>query len=145
MQTDNYLQMLIDSLQKKQKELVTAEGFDEAAFQKNVDEKDALIENMLQLDEGFNTVFARVREQIGDNKAAYREEITKIQGLIRAVTDLGVRIEAQEARNKALVQSKFASIRKELQNAKRSTQMTNTYYKSMNKLNYEPQFMDQKK
>lgn len=158
MQTDNYLQMMIDSLRMKQKileklvllneeqtKLVTAEDFDENAFQQNMEEKGDLIENMIKLDEGFNMVFTRIKEQLDGKRALYREEITTMQKLIKTVTELGVQVEAQEARNKTLVQNKFTNMRKDIQNAKRSTQMANTYYKNMNKLNYEPHFMDQKK
>lgn len=158
MQTDNYLQMMIDSLRMKQKileklvllneeqtKLVTAEDFDENAFQQNMEDKGDLIENMIKLDEGFNMVFTRIKEQLDGKRELYREEITTMQKLIKTVTELGVQVEAQEARNKILVQNKFTNMRKDIQNAKRSTQMANTYYKNMNKLNYEPHFMDQKK
>lgn len=155
---DNYLQILMDSLIKKkdilnrivilneeQKALAEADSFDDGAFQRNVDAKDELINQMLRMDEGFNLVFGRVKEQVSDNKEQYADEIKIMQGLIREVTELSVRIETQEKRNKSLITSKFARMRKEVQNAKRSTQMANKYYQSMNRIDSEPQFMDQKK
>lgn len=158
METDNYIQMLIDSLRMKQRileqlvvlneeqsGLVSEGSMDEKAFQDNMEAKGDLIENMIKLDEGFNSVFERVKGQLEGKRAAYQEEIKTMQALIKMVTALGAQVEVQEARNKALVESKFAELRKDLQNAKRSTQKTNVYYQNMNKINYEPQFMDQKK
>lgn len=155
---DNYLQILMDSLIKKrdilgklillseeQKVIVGEVEFDDKAFQKNVDAKDELIQQMLKMDEGFDLVFGRVKEQLSDKKEQYAEEIKVMQGLIREVTELAARVETQENRNKDLITAKFSQMRKEVQNAKRSTQMANKYYKSMNKIDFEPQFMDQKK
>lgn len=158
MEADNYIQMLIDSLRMKQRileqlvglndeqsRLVSAETLDETAFEENMEEKGDLIENMLKLDEGFNRVFKRVQEQMEGRREAYKEEIALLQELIKSVTALGVQVEAQEMRNKALVESKFTQMRRELHNAKNSTQKTNVYYQNMNKISYEPQFMDRKK
>jgi predicted nuclease with TOPRIM domain len=157
MKADNYMQMMIDSLDMKkniltkiimlneeQTRIVSVDPFDEEAFHENMESKGELIENMLQLDQGFNSVFNRIKEELDGNKSAYKDEIVKMQELIKTVTELGVKVEAQEARNKTLVQNKFNDMKKNLQNAKRSTKMANTYYKNMNKLSYEPQFMDQK-
>ena len=141
MDTENYLQIMIDSLvqkeellkqivdyNEKQQTIITAAEFDEDAFEQNLNDKGELVEKILKLDEGFNSVFNRVKE------------------LVSAVTDLGVRIQAQELRNKQLVEKRFAQMRKELSNAKRATSKANAYYKNANKLNnYESHFLDQKK
>lgn len=158
MSAENYLQIMTDSLIKKkdiltklvalndeQENIINKPEFDEAAFNKNVDDKAELIEQLIKLDEGFNSVFERVKEQLNENKNAYSAQIKTMQGLIREVTELSANVEAKEGRNKVLVESRFAAMRREISNARRSTQMANTYYKNMNKLNYEPQFMDKKK
>lgn len=158
MSTEDYLQILKDSLIKKkdiltkltelndeQENIINQPEFDETVFNKNVDDKAELIEQLVKLDEGFNSVFERVKEQLNGNREVYASQIKDMQGLIRKVTDLAAQVEAKENRNKALVQSRFAAMRKEISNVKKSTQMANTYYKSMNKLDYEPQFMDKKK
>lgn len=158
MSAENYLQILTDSLIKKkeiltkltelndeQENIINQPEFDETVFNKNVDDKAELIEKLIKLDEGFNSVFERVKEQLNGNREAYASQIKDMQGLIREVTELAAQVEAKENRNKTLVQSRFAAMRKEISNVRRSTQMANTYYKNMNKLNYEPQFMDKKK
>lgn len=153
-----YVQALIDSLKKKQQilenlivlneeqsQIITQEEFSGEKFQDNIDKKDKLIENLVRLDEGFDSVFARVRQELDGKKHLYEEQIKIMQGLIRMVTELSVKVERQEAANKSQIQSRFASMKKEVREAKRSSTMANKYYKSMNKLNYEPHFMDQKK
>lgn len=87
---------------------------------------------------------ARVKETLDGHKDEYKSEITDIKELIKSVTELAVRVQAQEARNKVLAENRFAQMRKEVSNAKRNTQAASTYYNSMNKLNFEPHLMDQK-
>ena len=67
-----------------------------------------------------------------------------MQKQIREVTDLSVQIQAQEARNKTSLQNRFNMMKKDIQNAKRSTKLANQYYKNVNRIDAEPQFMDQK-
>ena len=154
METENYVQMMTDSLIMKkdilekvivlseaQNGILAAAEFDEKAFRENIDEKAELIDKIERLDDGFNSLFARVKETLDGHK----DELTDIKELIKSVTELAVRVQAQEARNKVLAENRFAQMRKEVSNAKRNTQAASTYYNSMNKLNFEPHLMDQKK
>lgn len=158
MSAENYLQIMMESLVKKreiltelvvlndeQEKIVSKQEFDEADFNKNVADKAELIDELDKLDDGFNSLFERVKEQLNADRSSYAVQIKTMQELIRDVTELAAKVEAKEQRNKTLVENTFASMRKQISNARRSTQMANTYYKSMNKLNYEPQFMDKKK
>lgn len=159
MDTGNYLQIMIDSLTKKevllkqivgyneeQQAIVTAVEFDDAAFQQNLDKKGVLVEEILKLDEGFNSVFARVKEELQEHKAEWSEELARLKQLVKSVTDLGVRIQAQELRNKQLVEKCFAEMRKNLSNAKMATSKANAYYKNANHISeYDSHFLDKKK
>lgn len=158
MESKNYLQMMIDSLNMKvsilkeveklneeQTAFATTDTVSEDQFQENLDRKGALIDNLEKLDEGFDSLFQRIKKELEENRDQYAKEIKQMKQLITQVTELGVRVEAQEARNKLLIQNKFTQMRQDIQTAKRSTKMANTYYQNMNKLNYEPQFMDKKK
>jgi hypothetical protein len=159
MDTGNYVQILIDSLIRKevllkkvvdyneeQEQIATASEFDEAAFQSNLDAKGAAVDEILKLDDGFQAVFDRVKEVIQNDKSQYAGAIATLQQLIKSVTDLGVRIQAQELRNKTLVEKRFAQLRKELSTARTTTSKANEYYKNMNRLNsYDAHFLDQKK
>ncbi len=158
--TENYLQMMIDSLHMK-KNLLTGivelntnqvamadeknSEFDEQKFYANVEEKGELVEQLLKLDDGFDALYVRVKELLEQNKAQYASEIAQMQNLIKEITDLSVQAQAQEARNKILVEKRFRMMKQNIQNAKRSTRMANVYYQRQNQLDNQPQFMDQKK
>lgn len=138
MDTQNYVDIMIDSLTKKeellkqivdyneaQQTIVTAPEFKEEAFEKNVADKGEVVEKILRLDEGFNSVFNRIKEELQNNKKKYAKDIERLKTLVASVTDLGVRIQAQELRNKQLVEKRFAQMRKELSQAKRTTSTAN--------------------
>ena len=159
MSTGNYVQIMIDSLTKKevllkqiaeyneeQKVIITAVEFDDKAFQSNIDKKGELVEEILKLDDGFNAVFMRVKDEVQAHKEELSSEIAVMQQLVKRVTDLGVRIQAQELRNKELVEECFSAMRKDLSNARTVTSKANAYYKNANNIHdYEAHFLDQKK
>ena len=155
---DNYVQIMTDSLVMKksvlekivvlneeQKKIVSSGDFDGNLFRENVNKKAQLVEEINRLDAGFDDLFRRVREVLDADKASYSNQIATMKTLIKDVTDLAVKVEADEARNKRLVEKKFAELRKGVQTAKTNVQKTNAYYQNMNKLDTSPQFMDQKK
>jgi len=153
----NYLQVMIDSLDKKidileriqklneeQSDILKAADFTEEKFMDNAEKKSGCIEEIDKLDEGFQSLYNRVKQELEQNKSSYKDQIETLKVKIKVVTELGVGIEAQEKRNRSLAEKKFNSIRQEIENAKRSATMAKTYYQSMNKLSFEPQFMDTK-
>ena len=104
METENYVQMMTDSLIMKkdilekvivlseaQNGILAAAEFDEKAFRENIDEKAELIDKIERLDDGFNSLFARVKETLDGHKDEYKSEITVIKELIKSVTELAVR------------------------------------------------------
>jgi hypothetical protein len=156
--TENYVQILTDSLIMKksvlekivalndeQKAILTADEFDSDAFNANVNSKGQLINEINRLDVGFDNLFARVKTQLDANKSAYSSQISNLKALIKDVTELSVKVEADEARNKTLAQKCFAGLRKDVQHARSNVQKTNTYYQNMNKIDTSPVFMDTKK
>ena len=143
--TTNYLQMMIDSLNKKkdiltrivalndeQDAILSTTILDDAAFDSNMKAKGDCIDGLDRLDEGFQALFNRVRDEINNNK------------VITEVTELGAKIEVQEARNKVKVEAMFRRERQEHKEAKRSASMAKSYYQNMSKVSNEPQFMDTK-
>ena len=114
---DNYLGILEDSLHKKldvleeitaynkqQEELLKKDTVSMEELDTNMEQKDVLIQKLTELDEGFEALYERIREQLLANKDAYKDQIRRIQGLISEVTEKGVSIKAQETRNKKLVE-----------------------------------------
>ena len=115
-------------------------------FDKSVEEKAALIEQMQQLDSGFEKLYARVEEELKGNKEAHAEEIKAMQSCIRKITDKSMQIQAQEARNKELFVRKVTYVKDTAKGLRTNSKVATQYYKNMMKLNYvDPQFMDNKK
>lgn len=115
-------------------------------FDKYVQEKDELIQELTKLDNGFETLYNRIAEQLKQNRSQYSEKIKKLQELIGQITEKSVRIQAQEARNKELVEKYFKDVRSGIKQGRRSSKAAYDYYKNMNRTNViPPQFMDTKK
>lgn len=155
--TTNYLQMMIDSLNKKkgiliriielneeQNQILSEETLNGDAFDDNMKAKGSCIDELDLLDGGFQSLFNRVRDAINANKEMYANEISVMKRLITEVTELGAKIEVQEARNKVKVEAMFRRERQEHKEAKRSASMAKSYYQNMSKVSNEPQFMDTK-
>lgn len=115
-------------------------------FDKTVEEKASLIEQMQQLDSGFEKLFERVQEELQSDKKAYAESIQKMQECIRRITDKSMEIQVQETRNKELMVRKFAYVKNAAKTMRTNSRVANNYYKNMMNLHYvDPQFMDNKK
>lgn len=158
-QISDYLKILEESLSKKvtvlqallevcdrQSELAEGDGFDLDAFELTMDQKDTLLLQLEELDEGFESVFEEIQAEVKAHKDAYKDSIQMLQQLIRKCTDLGVEIQATEERNKAKLAVKFADQQREIREVKTSSKVATTYYKSMSgKHSEDSYFMDQKK
>lgn len=156
---ENYIQIMIQSLAKKEQVLdeVLRLSKNQAVwmgnpeltpdeFEKNISEKAEWIEKLEQLDDGFEMLYERVAEQLKSEKEKYANEIHTMQDYIRRITEKSMEIQTVEARNKAQVEEKFSSLRKQIRQIKDSQRMVKEYYRSMQKVNYiDPQFMDNKK
>lgn len=155
--TTNYLQMMIDSLKKKkgiliriielneeQNQILSEETLNGDAFDDNMKAKGSCIDELDLLDEGFQSLYDRIKEELAGNKTKYSSEIAAMKQLIKEVTELGAKIEVQEAHNKVKIEAMFRRERQEHREAKRSASMAKSYYQNMSKLSNEPQFMDTK-
>lgn len=157
--TENYLTLLEESLQKKlqvldkiqdynlrQQEVFQTGNAQLDRFDEYVAEKGALIEELTALDNGFESLYERVAEELKDNREKYAEQIKRLQELVTKVTESGVTIQAQEARNKQLIEKYFSKQRTGIKNGRVASKAAYDYYKSMNNTgNVPPQFMDSKK
>ncbi len=154
-----YLTILMESLQKKirildqiimadqeQREALEDPSLDPDDFDRIVEKKAEFIDQLEQLDAGFEEVFARVKEELDGNREQYKEQIHIMQDLIRKITDKSLLIQKQEAQNKELMEKKFAAVRSQAREVRKSQKIVNQYYKNMMKNNYnDPQFLDNKK
>jgi len=143
-QTGTYVNIMRESLERKRKYLseilkltneqsviAAAEKFDDARFSEIVEKKDVLIDNINEIDKGFSSVYDRVRIEIQQEPAAYRDELLAIQELIRICVDLGMQIEAVEERNRAAMEQVFSAKFQGVRQMKQSKTVANKYYKSM--------------
>ena len=87
--TTNYLQMMIDSLNKKkgiliriielneeQNQILSEETLNGDAFDDNMKANGSCIDELDLLDEGFQSLFNRVRDAFNANKEMYANEIS---------------------------------------------------------------------
>lgn len=153
-----YMDMLVDCLEKKnqildnlivlnkkQTALIQDEEFSLSEFDKCVEEKGILIDNILKLDSGFEGLYNKVGKTVADNPSAYKEQLGRMQKLITEVTEKSVSIQAEEERNKAMIEKRFSRERNRIKSGRSQSKVAMDYYNSMNKLNHiDSQFWDKK-
>lgn len=154
-----YVDIMIQSLRKKiqvldeimeqnviQKEKLEDDRATADEFDKTVEKKALLIEQLEQLDSGFDKLYDRVKEELRINRPMYTQQIKTMQEYIRMITDKSMQIQTQEARNRELMTQKFAMVRQKAKNLRTNNKAATKYYKNMMQLNYvAPQFLDNKK
>lgn len=159
MSSEDYITILAESLKKKnavldevqkaneeQKQILADENLTPEAFEKTLDKKSELIGQLNQLDEGFEQIYEKVREEMQNHMEQYVNQIYQMQEEIQKITDKTVAIQAEELRNKQLIENKFSSIKKQIREVKSSQKAVNTYYRNMmNRGVMEAQFLDRKK
>lgn len=157
--SQNIAQILLQSLEKKnqvlddiiienemQEEILKQDNLDMDAFDASMEKIGILIEELEKLDDGFEAVYDKARNEIVGNKSAYSAEIAKMQDNIQQITDKVVRINACKMRNQMRAENHFRKKASEIKNSVSHVKAARNYYDSMNKLNYvAPQFYDNKK
>lgn len=152
-------QILVESLEKKsrvldeiiaeneaQEILFKQEELDVEALDASADRMGELAQKLELLDEGFESVYDRIREELIDNKSAYRAEIGRMQELIAEITDKVVGINAARMRNKLQAETQFKKSRQQIGRVSSKMKASQNYYNNMNRLNFvDPQFYDNKK
>ena len=132
-------------LNKKQTKLIQDEDFSLAEFDKCVDEKGNLIENILKLDSGFEGLYNKVGKTVADNPGAFKNQLSKMQKLITEITEKSVSIQAEEERNKAYIESRFSREKNRIKTGRSQSKVAMDYYNNMNNLNHiDSQFWDKK-
>ncbi|MGN0291296.1 MAG: flagellar export chaperone FlgN, partial [Lachnospiraceae bacterium] len=148
MQENSYIQVLIQSLHKKvealdsiieknieQYEILSTEEVDMDVFKKNVTEKSEYVDKIIFLDEGFEEIYARVKEELDANRAAHVEEIKQMKELISVITERSMKIQAQEQRNKDLAAMQFSKAKKKIRQVKTGNKVATQYYQNMQQIN----------
>lgn len=116
-------------------------------LEKNMNMKSELIDRIVMLDDGFEQLFNRVKDILDEDRETYADEIRLMQELIRQISDLTADVEATEYKNKEYAKTRFANIKKDIRETKKSGDVVTLYYKNMmahNKVG-DPAFLDKKK
>lgn len=156
--TESYLQIMIESLEKKvevldkiieldrrQLEIATGDVVDIEEYDKSMDEKGELIDALNKLDDGFTNTYEMVKDEVTSNPAKYSEKVQRMQELIRIAVERGVTVNTLEERNKNAMKLFMSKKRKEIRTMKVSSAAASQYYKSMSRINnIDPQLMDRK-
>jgi len=155
----NYIVILKDSLKSKIgcledliklnnriEKLALGEKWDYELFDELISEKGKLISRLDKLDDGFTGVYNRVKDVLNNEKDIYAEDIRELKDSIRIITELTLKLEKSELKNKEVFDNRLGSMSKEIKVARTSNKVAANYYQNMAKLNViEPQFMDKKK
>lgn len=143
--SQNYIAVLMDTLEKKkdalqnilritheQEKLAKAEVYQESEMEKTLNEKEIQIARINTLDEGFQSVYDRVRRDVKSQPEQYRKEIERLQELIRECTDLGNEIMVLEERNRERFGILFARSKKQYSTSKNKANVAQNYFRTMN-------------
>ncbi|MBQ8117988.1 MAG: flagellar export chaperone FlgN [Lachnospiraceae bacterium] len=144
---DRKIQILkqIEELNEAQTRSISKEEADLDEFDRVVDQKDVLIDEITRLDDGFETVYEKLAEELKTNRDKYAVQIKSLQEKIVEVTERSVSIQAQEARNKKLVEDYFVKMRSGIKRNRQTSQAAYNYYRNMSGAAYaSSRFMDNK-
>ncbi|MDE7062176.1 MAG: flagellar protein FlgN, partial [Lachnospiraceae bacterium] len=140
--SENYIAVLKQSLKKKielldtiaalnvlQKQMLENPELEPQELEGNIERKAELVEQLNALDDGFEQVYGRVKEELNTNRQQYAQDIREMKADIAHIMDRSATIQSQEQRNKALAEKKFSAVRKQIKEVKQSRKAVNTYYK----------------
>ncbi len=153
---ENYLKILEESLKKKLKLLEEIQAYNEAQhqvftgeevilekFDEYIAEKEKLIQQVIHIDDGFEILYDKKSNELQANREKYAGQIKVLQELVRQVTEKHVAVQAQETRNKALIEAYFAKEKNRIGQGRRVSKAAYSYYSNINKVaQAESRFMD---
>lgn len=129
---------------KQQTDIAMKESFDELLFDQTLDKKEILIARLNELDDGFASVYGRVRLEIQDHREKYTNELRQLQNLIRECTDISNELRVLEQRNKERVIAAFASKQREYGARQTAATVASHYQKTMYNTRGQSRYFNQK-
>lgn len=158
MGNSNYLMIMVEALSKKiqileqlmsyteeQEALLENEEWSMEEFQQLLDKKGELIDTLNTMDQGFEQVYERIQEELNGKKEVYATEILLMQQHIKVITDLSVKLQELEYKNKEKIETQFSKKRNEIKNFRQSKDSVNKYYRVMSKTQIvDSAFLDKK-
>lgn len=137
----------IDGYTKKQADLLSQADLDLKSFNNIMKNKQVRIDKLIQLDEGFAALYERIKTTLKNQPEIYKEAVLTMQQLIKDTTDLGVKIQVQEERNKVNFEQKSKGYKGEVKAFRNHKNAMAKYQKSYNTQQKadDPHFFDSKK
>lgn len=142
---NHYVQVLIDTIHKKeevlhqileitrqQEQLSKRNTYASEEMEAAMNEKEILIARLNYLDDGFESVYDRIRSELRNHIEDYRQEIGKLQDAIRRCTELGNEIQILEERNRNRFSMLFSNARSQYTTSKTQANAAQSYHKMMN-------------
>lgn len=139
-----YVQILVNTLQRQaealqevlkltreQGQIADAPDFDERMLEDTLNRKEILIARLNELDEGFVSVYDRVRREVRENPEKYQNPLRDIQRLIKECTDLSVEIKVLEERNRNKLAQCFTEKHKEYGSQQTAASVASRYHQTM--------------
>lgn len=143
-QNSVYVRMMLDVLKRKerilnellektkeQKILLKQEDMDQTRFHETLEEKGSLIEELNEIDEGFDALFKKVEKEIVSHREDYYNSIKEMQSRIGVVSDLGMQIQALESQNSERLKVYLATQRKRIRDFHINNKTASSYYQNM--------------
>lgn len=154
------IDLMVDALNKKkqmlqeilrytndQAELLKAESLDMRSFNNIMKNKQVRIDKLIQIDQGFESLFERIKTTLTSQPDIYRDAVKEMQQLIKETSDLGIEIQVQEERNKVQFDVKSKTTKNEVKAFRTHKSAMNKYQNNYNKQKKadQPHFFDSKK
>ncbi|MFT4144601.1 MAG: hypothetical protein QM644_09120 [Mobilitalea sp.] len=143
-QNQTYFILLKDTLKKKinvleellkytliQEILIDKGDIEKEEFLDTISEKEKQLNILIQLDDGFEQIYQRIKELLSNNPKNYETHVQELKDLITIITDLNMKLQALEKRNKIKMDNVLLKKRSEIKNFKVNNQMVSNYYKNM--------------
>jgi DNA repair exonuclease SbcCD ATPase subunit len=155
-----YIKILIDTLKKKksilanlteltkeQEKILAESNFSVDSFDAVMLKKEDLIQELNQIEDGFETIFKRVEPFINEKKDEFRQELVEAQTLITQLTDISISLQVLEAKNKEKLVQQLSGRRQEIRGFRNTSQAAGKYQNNMANQHQEGQsyFLDKKK
>ncbi len=141
----NYVQVLIDTITKKeetlrkileitkQQEVISKQDtYASEDMEKTLNEKEIQISRLNYLDEGFQSVYDRVSSEIRNHIDVYKQDVLVLQDKIRICTEIGNEIMVLEERNRNRFNTLFSKAHTDYSTVKSKASVAQNYFKTMN-------------
>lgn len=154
-----YLTALENALEKKdkileklcymsgeQKELFKKEIFDVEYFDSLVEQKQQLLLQLEQIDDGFTTAYHKISLLLKEEKVIYKKQINRLQEKITQITNRAIGLQVIEKEVNGKFTLYLQQEKNKVKTFKMNKQRANSYYKNMANQHYnQSYFIDQKK